>query len=370
MYFTPSITTNADRSETATFQASHNRSSAPSFWAAAAQAQPGGASSPLRKRAKFFLRALSQPQLTRAWLARLVQPDLAPLWALRPRLALKLQRPYLCCAWDGPVRLAALLGHYEALSKYFSAEARTAIFRNGLDLIRLANPASGMQLDVRLLYHDKFEKEGELTLAIHHVETGLTLAGITFSLVRNAGRRVAIIGGLQASNDPRMRGLIHDASKEMHGLRPKAFALWCLQQLAACWQVGRIESVDDAHHVWRHWRKRIEIDMCYDEFWSESDGRRMPGGGWELPLQLKHRSRAELKPSRRKTHERRYAMLADLQPKLIAAMAAITIGSIVPEAQAEFVFSSRDSVPVTMPEPVGPVTSGLLVSLGVTNHSF
>jgi uncharacterized protein VirK/YbjX len=361
----------ADLPKAIDFPSRQARPSTLSFWAAATQAQSAGTSGQLRKRAKFFLRALSQPQLTRAWLARLVQPDLAPLWTLRPRLALKLQRPYLCCAWGGPERFAALIGHYDALPRLFSAGACAAIFRDGLDVVRLVNPASGLRLDVRLFYHDKFEKEGELTLAINHAETGLALAGITFSLVRNAGQRMAIIGGLQASNDPRMRSLIHDAAKDLHGLRPKALALWCLRQLAVSWQVGRIEAIDDAHHVWRHWRKRLDIATCYDEFWNESDGRRLPGGGWELPLQIKPRSRAELKPSRRKIHERRYAMLAALQPKLILAVSALAPGNAGPENPVEFVYadSASETDPVKMPFPAS-ATGEPLASLVVTNHSF
>jgi uncharacterized protein VirK/YbjX len=262
-----------------------------------------------------------------------------------------------------------LLGHYDTLPRILSAEARAAIFRDGLSIVRLINHVSGQRLNVRLFYHDKFEKEGELTLAIQHVETGLTLAGITCSLVRNAALRMIIIGGLQASNDPRMRDLIHDAARDLHGLRPKALALWCLQQLAACWQIGRIEAVDDAHHVWRHWRKRIDIATCYDEFWSESDGRMLPGGGWELPLQLKQHSRAELKPSRRKTHERRYALLDALQPRLIEAAAALAPGAAWSGAPVEFVYSSREPASAAISRPFPPADKPVCC-LGTTNHSF
>jgi len=295
-----------------------------SFWAASTQAQSVAASRPLRKRLKFFFRALRQPRLTRAWLARLVQPDLAPLWELRPRLALKLQRPYLCCAWGPLERLASLLGHYEILPELFSASARAAIFREGLDLIRLALPGSGRLLTVRLFYHDRFEKEGELTLAIREEKTGLMMAGLTFSLVNNAGARIGLIGGLQAANDPRMRDLIHDVAKEMHGLRPKALALWCFQQLSEPWQLTEIQAVGDAQHVWRHWSRRREIAACYDEFWRESDGQLLPGGGcWKLPLRPRPRSREELKPSRRRQHELRYAMLDRWAAGLLTASQAV-----------------------------------------------
>ena len=309
------------------FQRPTTRSETVSLRSAAALTHPAGTSGWLRQRLKFLVRAWTQPRFTRAWLARIVQPDLAPLWEARPRIATKLQRPYLCTEWGVPERFAALMGHYDALQHLVTAEARLAIYREGVTLLTLVTPVSGRQLDVRLFYRDQFEKEGELTLAIDDPATGLTLAGLTFCLFRDGAQRGLAIGGLQASPDPRIRGLIHDVAKEMHGLRPKALALWCLQQLAEAWNVSQIQAVGDERHIYRHRHKRREFAASYDEFWSESDGRRLSGGGsWELPLQLRPRSREELKPSRRKAHERRYAMLAALQPRLLSAIASLAPG--------------------------------------------
>ena len=339
-----------------------------SFWATSARIHRAHAPYGLRKRLKFLVRAWRQPRLTSAWLARLAQADLAPLWMARPRLATKLQRPYVHCEWHVLERFAALMGHYDILPRIFSADVRQAIYyKEGIALIRLANPTSGRQLDVRLFYHDQFEKEGDLTLAICDVDTKLTLAGLTFCLAQPAHQRTIIIGGLQASPNPQTHTLIHDVSKEMHGLRPKALALWCLQQLAACWQVGRIEAVGDEQHIYRHWSKRRDFAASYDEFWSESDGRRLPGGGWELPLQLKQRTRAELKPSRRKAHERRYAMLGELQPKLIMTVAALAARTAAPKEQVEFVYSGHEGNSGKTP---APAIANPLPSLSATNHSY
>ncbi len=339
-----------------------------SFWAASARIHRAHAPYGFRKRLKFLARAWKQPRLTSAWLARLAQADLAPLWMARPRLATKLQRPYVHCEWRVLERFAALMGHYDILPRIFSADVRQAIYcGEGISIIRLANPTSGRQLDVRLFYHDQFEKEGDLTLAICDVDTKLTLAGLTFCLAQPAHQRTIIIGGLQASPDPQTHRLIHDVTKEMHGLRPKALALWCLQQLAACWQVGRIEAVGDAQHIYRHWSKRREFAASYDEFWSESDGRRLPGGGWELPLQLKQRTRAELKPNRRKAHERRYAMLAALQPKLIMTVASLAARTATPTEQVEFIYSGHEADSGKAP---APSTGEPSPSLGAKNHSY
>jgi uncharacterized protein VirK/YbjX len=301
--------------------------SALSLWSASARAHASKIKGRLRRRTRFLVRALSQPVLTRTWLARLVQPDVAPLWAARPRLAQKLQRPYVCCAWNSHMRLAALLKHYDFLCSIFAPEVRKAIYGDGVDLLRIAHPETGSKWDIQMFYHDRFEREGEITLAIRDVGTGVMLAGLTFCLAQNTGDRIAIIGGMQAGSDPRTLDLIRDATKGFFGMRPKALLVWCLQQLAQLWQLTQIQAVGDAQHVWRHWMKQVDIAACYDDFWRESDGRTMPGGGsWELPLKFISRPRGELKPSRRKTYERRYVMLDGLGSRLIARFAALAPG--------------------------------------------
>ncbi|MBI3885309.1 MAG: DUF535 family protein [Opitutae bacterium] len=344
-----------------------------SFWRAAARiASADSPASRFRHRAKFLLRSWCRPRLTRAWLARLLRPDLAPLWALHPRLATKLQRPYVSREWTVPVRCAALVGHYDVLPRLLAPAVLAAIYADGADVLELVNPPTGRRLRVRLLYQDQFEKEGELTLTIVDGATGLTLAGLTFCLVRDAGRLSAIIGGLQAQPDPRTRGLIHEVAKEMCGLRPKAFALWCLQQLAARWGIEQIRAVGDRQHICRHWRKPREIAASYDQFWSECDGRRLPGGGWELPLQLRPRTRAELKPTRRKLHEQRYALLQALRPALLAAVANLAPGGAAPGgpgATPAFVFPVPAAAPRAQPAVPAPKFA-LPPASTQPNHSF
>lgn len=237
-----------------------------------------------------------------------------------------------------------------------------AIYGDGIDLVRISNAEARARWDLRLFYHDKLEREGELTLAVREVETGVMLAGLTFCLAHNGGERIAIVGGLQAGGDPRTLGLIHAATKGLCGMRPKALLLWCLQQLAQPWRLTQIQAVGNSQHVWRHWLKRMEIAASYDEFWRESDGRRLPGDeSWELPLSFNARPRGELKPSRRKTHERRYAMLDALRPRLLAALAAHSPDGQAFAAQApalgEFICPPRGCPVQPKGPPLGPQDS-------------
>jgi uncharacterized protein len=303
-----------------------------SLWSAAALGQPMEPGW-RRKRAKFLVRGLWQSQATHQWVSRLMRSDARPLWQARPRLVSKLQRPYVHYQWDLATRLDAITTHYDILRDLLSAPAREQIYRGGITLVRLGSPA-GRTVDLRLVYRDQFEKEGEISLTVEDTETTLMLAGLTFCLTGTADQRVAWVGGLQASGDPRTRGLIHDVVKEMHGLRPKALALWALRQLTDPWQMDQIRATADRSHIYRHWGKRRDFEARYDEFWAESSGSRHADGDWELPLAVAPRPREEIKPSRRKAHERRYAMLAELRAELLAAVSTLSPEAAPEEATA------------------------------------
>jgi uncharacterized protein VirK/YbjX len=285
------------------------------------------------KQAKFLLRAAWRRRATRAWLECLADPACRALWLARPRLTSKLQRPYLCRSWGVPERLAALTSHYAVLAELLAPAARSRIYGDGLTLVRLVHAASGRRVDLRLVYRDQFEKEGDLSLAVEDAGSRLLLAGLTFCLLDDGRRRVAWIGGVQASADPRTRGLVAEAAKDLHGLRPKALAVWALRQLATPWGIGQLRAVSDGQRVFRHWHRRSEFAAGYDEFWSESGGRPHSGGGWELPLVVPRRRREDLKPNRRRMYERRYSLLAELRAELLAAYSAVTPEADVHESR-------------------------------------
>jgi uncharacterized protein VirK/YbjX len=293
-----------------------------SIWAAAKVLHPVESRGWRRGRAKFIARAALHPGLTRTWLNRLAQAPEQALWHARPRLAGKLQRPYAHRDWNAAARLAALESHYEALGSLVSAAALDRIYAAGLGLVRIEAAGTARNVRIRLFYSDQFEKEGELTLAVADEATGLELATLTFCVVGTGTERSIWIGGLQANPAPQTRFLINEVSKEMHGLRPKALALWALRQLAQAWEIDRIRAVSDAQHIYQHRHKRRAFAASYDEFWSESGGQRGPDG-WELPLETPERPAAEIKPSRRKAYARRYAMLAELAPVLRQSVAAL-----------------------------------------------
>jgi hypothetical protein len=260
------------------------------------------------------------------------------------------------------------LCHRDILARLFAPAVREAVCGEGVAVVRLVSPASRRRLDLQLSCHDRIERDGELTLAVRDVDTGLILAGLTFCLVQNAGERIAIIAGVPAANDPRMRCLIRDVAKDLFGLRPKAFVLWCLQQLATPWGIRQIQAVGDEQRAGLHCRKGLENAVQHDEFWRESDGRELPGGGgWLLPLRSPCRRREELKPSRRRAHERRYSMLAALQPTLVAAFALLAPG---PEGTGRIAARPVEHTCSPCGTASGAGRAMLTNDLLATNHSF
>ena len=57
-------------------------------------------------------------------------------------------------------------------------------------------------------------------------------------------------------------------------------------------------------------------------------------GDWSLPMVVPPRPREEIKPSRRKAHELRYAMLGELRGELLAAYSTVTPEAAPEEAAA------------------------------------
>lgn len=328
-----------------------------SFLRAAARVHPEPESGWRRNRLKFLLRALLHPLLTRRWLTRLDQPDTAFLLSLRPRLAEKLQRPYLCHGWTPSQRLAALCWHYGLLGRLMAPTASAAVLSGGLTLLRLQILDTALALDLRLAYQDQFEKEGDLSLLVEDPATGIALAGITFSLLQVAGRRAFLLGGVQGSPDPIARDKIRAVARAVCGLRAKALALDCVRTLARAWEIDDLFAVGDGCHVYSHSAKQRRIRASYDAFWEESDGLPLPGVFWSLPTRRRLRPRNEIKPSRRKAHEQRYRLLSRLQCALTEAVRALA-----PSAVAEN--PERFHRPVLFTWRPEPATAPLGLELG------
>ncbi len=275
---------------------------------------------------KYCARGLATPRLTQEWFELLAAPKLSPLVENHPHVHSKLQRAYLDRGLWPQRRLQRLKSHYRFVVERLSLGAVRAIYGpGGMQLARIPLDESG-SLILRLAYYDSLSKEGEMSVCVHDGDSGALLVALTFCVARyDAARKEALIGGLQGFKTPNEKERIVEITRSLHGLRPKALLLFTLQQLAAAWEISSLRAVTDAQHVYRHYRKRKKVALCYDEFWLESAGERGADGYFTLPVAPLVRDLTGMKPSKRQMYRRRYALLGSLAAEIQARVKEATL---------------------------------------------
>jgi uncharacterized protein VirK/YbjX len=280
--------------------------------ASAVYPQPG--MKRLKDKVKYVFRGLLTPRLTQQWFQFLSAPELAALAQNCPRILTKLQRPYLHIKMQPAMRLKALTEHYSFISERLSATALEQMCcRPGVKLAALDVEDVG-KFSLWISFWNKFEKEGELTVGLMDEDKNAFLFALAFSVWKSApGAREIFIGGLQGFKKFNQRENVVAITREMHGLRPKGFLLFALQQIAAAWGVTAIRATSNDLNVYNDFRLRQKKVLAdFDEFWIESGGQIAADGLFSLPPVFVERPLTDIKPNKRSLYRQRYQMLADL----------------------------------------------------------
>lgn len=279
-----------------------------------------------KDQAKYCLRALATPLLTRRWFELLGDPRLAVAVRHSPRLLSKLQRPYLHRKLGPGDRFRVLQEHFRFALEKFSPEGLEAIYSaRGLLLADLPAGDAG-RFSLRLFYgHHLFEKEGELTVTLTDEDSQAMLVAMSFTVAPSGnGARELFIGGLQSFKSDDYREVIVGITRGMHGLRPKALLLFAIQELARVWDIHTIRAVSNSMSIFRHIRlrkKKMVADL--DSFWLESDGHLGPDGLFTLPPRFVPRETTDIKANKRSLYKQRYAMLGELARLIEAGCAGL-----------------------------------------------
>ncbi len=265
----------------------------------------------IEHRLRFIGRSLTTPRLTRDWLALWRAPELAPLAETNSRLLLKLQRRYLRKGLVAGARWEVLRQHYCFALHQFSGAALKEIFTPPGALLAQLSVAKVGGFSVRLVYHDLYEKEGELSLTFFDEELRERAFILTFCVTSwRPERREMFIGGLQGFRVANKRESVVAVTRGMFGLRPKALLLFTLQQLAAQWNILEIHAVSNQTRIQS--QAHLAINADYDQFWIESGGQLDDEGNYTLPATFVPRDLQAIRPNKRTTYRRRYEMLEAL----------------------------------------------------------
>lgn len=266
-------------------------------------------------RLKALLGALFFPRQRARWHGFIAAtPGLSALAQAHPCLLYKIYRPY---ARRGPgcaQRVSLLQGHYTFL---WHAGARPLVEYTARRPLVLATMAGkdGAAYRLQLTAIDDSYREGELCLHLTRNGAPLYLASFLF-LPHPAGASVQL-GALQGLRSPAGAQLVREATRALHGCRPKSLMVAAVRELGDFFGCRQLELVSNANRIALNHSRRSQISADYDLTWQElqalpgSDGNyRLPCAPYAMPL-------LDDTPSKKRAEARRRgAMLAQAMTDL------------------------------------------------------
>lgn len=288
------------------------------LWSISAAFAEGRAPARLGRRLAYVLKALSAGPA----LARLLHaPDgslLQRTVAGRPETLNLVSAPYVNARWDAATRLTALADHVELLERLPAFLGFDV--HQSLELMPL--PELGPDYHLVLDKPYWFHREGVLTLNLFRAN--LRLFSLSFAVEDRADGRTLLIGGVQGRNLPNALDEYRTITANAHGLRPRDLLLDLLRILTAPLEVTRMRGISDAcrHHRSRYFGQDTgrALPLDYDEMWEDRGGQRS-GDFYLIPVARQVRDPADIAAKKRAMYRRRYAMLDELEQRLVASLA-------------------------------------------------
>ncbi|MCP3726381.1 VirK/YbjX family protein [Paraburkholderia sp. CNPSo 3272] len=269
--------------------------------------------------------ALLHPFAARVWLSALAaNPLLAEIVVRNRRYLERPFRRFVQADMRAYARAELLSGHFRVVRERFGDDLVRSLYLNSADVTL----ASSGRYAIVVSEPVRCWREGLLSVAWRDVVDRVDLAWATISFERHAESRKigALIGGLQGPAGA-ARERVREATRECHGLRPKAAVMEAVCELCRMAGVDVLTSVTKKTHVSDSRRAQIHAD--YDGFWQELGGVER-NGRYVLPLHLRHRDVSEVPSNRRAAFRRRQTLIADLLTQIPRAIDTDRIEEVMP----------------------------------------
>ncbi len=237
-----------------------------------------------RELVKLHVRAILSPRATIAWLAAInSRPMLQALALARPRLIGKIYRPYLTNTLSFSERLGVLQSHYDFVARRgLSALALNA----GHHPVELASivTKSATAYRIALRAVEPMEREGELAIQLMRGETLVFTAA--FSFFRSGGGMEIGVGCMQGPKGDAGLGLIKEATRDMHGLRPKNLMVRLLSALGHALGCHALRLVGNGNRAVNRARREGKVHADYDTLWRECGALPRADGDYHLDCEM------------------------------------------------------------------------------------
>lgn len=294
----------------------------------------------LRESLKLSARALFYRRQTRRWLSLLnSHPLFAQMLPSCPRLVNKIYRDYLSTNLAVDARLDALAAHYGFVIRTGLAPLVAQAAREPVELCRLA-AKSDLGYRVVLRAGSVLVREGELILQLMHHDT--LVFSVAFSFLRQQGGLTLGLGCLQGPSGSAGLDLVRNATRELHGLRPKNLLLRLVRQLGFDLGCRDLILVGNANRVVGKSSRKGRVHADYNALWEELHAVQRADGDYVLACEdlpaLELESIASKKRSEaRKRHEMQAVAIGAIRTHIQAARRAALALRLVYSAEAEAV---------------------------------
>ncbi|MRW92594.1 DUF535 domain-containing protein [Duganella sp. FT80W] len=234
----------------------------------------------LRETLKLTLRAGLHRHTTDGWLDLLnSHPMFAELVKARPRLLYKIYRPYLSNTTSAAERLVWLRAHYRHIFRHGLGPLTVQAARSAVGLGSVTGK-SGLVYQLQLRAIEPMEREGELVLQL--LQDGMLVYSCAFSFIPGDRGMQLGIGCMQGPRGEHGLQLIKDATRELHGLRPKNLMLKLLSQIAHDHGCASLRLVGNANRAVCGATRQGKVHADYDALWLELGAERQPDGDFRL----------------------------------------------------------------------------------------
>lgn len=242
---------------------------------------------------------------------------------VRTLLVDKLHRPFARKGLSPAGRRQVLERHYAALgARLPAATVRALMSGYRFPLASLVGARTGREYLITLSREVLSQHQGELSLLVLDPTLPSALTRLHLNLTVDArGRLALVIAGMQSAR-PEHKARIVEATRDLHGLRPKQAALEAAFALAEALGADQVIATALANHVSqskRHWRCKIHAD--YDGFWSEFAAARDQAGDFILSRTARARSEADVPAGKRSQWRRRRGLIESLRLETRGAVA-------------------------------------------------
>ncbi|WP_051294116.1 DUF535 family protein [Pseudoduganella violaceinigra] len=253
---------------------------------------------------KLHARAITAPRLTRGWLELLnSHPALRELASAQPRLIHKIYRPWLSKRLCRRRRLAALGDHYRFIVQQGLGDAVVKAARDGLQLASFTGK-SGAHYTIELRAVVPMEREGELVLQL--MCQGSLVYSLAFSFVQEGDLRQVGIGCVQGPQCGAGLDLAREATRDLHGLRPKNLLVRLASQLGHARGCHHLVLVGNLNRtVCGKSLRKGKVKADYDSLWQELGADQRADGDWQMACAPLQEPDLEEVPSKKRAEVRR-----------------------------------------------------------------